>query len=109
MELALRPSLYLALGLCSGRDLGQGNYFLLFALRTLCSSTGSTVHVEPYCGKSTRLADAGLGHGPNIVLGLVEHAEVQEGSLLNFDNLFLSIPLLIKFSERGLGGYRDNQ
>ena len=75
-----------------------------FKLWALCSSTGHTVHVEPYCGKSTRLKDAGLGQGPNVVMGLVEHAQVQEGSSLYFDNLFSSIPLLIKLSEKGLGG-----
>lgn len=70
----------------------------------LCTSEGSGVWFEPYCGRDTRVEDKGLGQGPNIVLQLVEQASLPPGSELYFDNLFTTFPLLDKLSEMNLAG-----
>lgn len=70
----------------------------------LTTSTGFGCYFEPYCGGSTRIPDAGLGQGPNVVLGLVEKMELQPGADLFFDNLFTSFPLLEKLSEKKIAG-----
>jgi hypothetical protein len=44
------------------------------------------------------------GQGPEVVLSLVDHADIQPGDRLTFDNLFTSIPLLNILSEKGIGG-----
>lgn len=78
----------------------------------LCTSDGSGVWFEPYCGRNTLIEDKGLGQGPNIVLQLVEQASLQPGSELFFDNLFTSFPLLEKLSEMriaGTGTVRQNR
>ena len=45
-----------------------------------------------------------MGHGPDVVKGLVLKADCSPGSRVYFDNLFSSIPLLEFLSERGVGG-----
>jgi hypothetical protein len=42
-----------------------------FKVWAVCTSSGSGVWFEPYCGKDTRVDDQGLGQGPNVVLDLV--------------------------------------
>lgn len=59
---------------------------------------------EPYCGRHTLIEDRGFGQGPNVVLDLVEKANLVAGSQLFFDNLFTSFPLLEKLSEMELAG-----
>ena len=57
------------------------------------SSEGYLFHEESYCGADTDLSDlsdTGLGHGANVVLGLIEKCEVKAGSTVTFDNLFIS-------------------
>jgi hypothetical protein len=68
---------------------------------SLCASEGWMIHSEPYCGSSTRLEKTNLGQGPDVVLGLVDKGEVSAGSHVFFDNLFTSVPLLEKLSEKG--------
>jgi hypothetical protein len=48
--------------------------------------------------------DKGLGQGPNVVLQLVEKAELLPGSDVFFDNLFTSFPLLERLSEMNISG-----
>lgn len=48
--------------------------------------------------------DHGLGQGPNVVLSMVQRADLRPGSELYFDNLFTSFPLLEKLSEKGIAG-----
>ena len=57
--------------------------------------------MEPYCGSDTQLPSFGMGQGPDVVLGLCDKAAVIEGTLLYFDNLFSSMPLMDALSERG--------
>ena len=38
------------------------------------------------CGKHTKTTDAGMGQGPNLVLGLIRQAELQAGSEIFFFN-----------------------
>ena len=75
-----------------------------FKLWGICNKLGWLIHAEPYCGKSARIGDIGLGQGPIVVMGLVDHADVSPGDHLFFDNLFTSVPLLEKLSEKGIGG-----
>ena len=44
----------------------------------------------------------GLGQGPDVVLGLVDLGQVPAGDDIYFDNLFTTIPLLEKLSEKGV-------
>ena len=70
----------------------------------LATSKGFGVTFEPYCGKDTRVNDAKLGQGPNVVLDLVKKSEVREGCQVFFDNLFTSFPLLQNLSQLGIAG-----
>lgn len=70
----------------------------------LCTSGGSGLWFEPYCGRDTCVEDKGLGQGPNVVLQLVEKTELPPGSELYFDNLFTSFPLLERLSEKNIAG-----
>ena len=70
----------------------------------ICDSQGFIRWVEPYCGRHTQIEDYGMGQGPNVVAGLVVKGVIDPGSLIYFDNLFTSIPLLNWLSERGIGG-----
>lgn len=62
------------------------------------------LHFEPYCGADTDIIDTGLGQGPNVVMNLAQKAGVQRGSMIYFDNLFTSFPLLQELSSLGIGG-----
>lgn len=86
--------------------------FLLFKVWSLCTADGSGVWFEPYCGRDTLIEDHGLGQGPNVVLTLVEKAQLRPGTEVFFDNLFTSFPLLEKLSEKqiaGTGTVRQNR
>ena len=76
-----------------------------YKLWAICSSDGYTIHIEPYAGSFTQLPDYGLGQGPNVVLGLVEKSPqiVRSSTKIVCDNLFTSIPLAVKLSEKGMG------
>jgi hypothetical protein len=74
-----------------------------FKLWALCTSGGSIVTVEPYCGSHTRLDKTDMGQGPDVVKGLVTLAKVSPGTKVYFDNLFTTVPLSVWMSERGLG------
>lgn len=78
--------------------------FYCFKVWALCTSGGAGVWYEPYCGRDTKIDDKGLGQGPNVVLDLVEKAQIGRGSEVFFDNLFTSFPLLDNLSEKGIGG-----
>ena len=45
-----------------------------------------------YCGSSTRIPDASLGQGGNVVVGLLDNIRTPEGTEVLFDNLFTSTP-----------------
>ena len=75
-----------------------------FKVWALCTSGGAGVWYEPYCGRDTKIDDKGLGQGPNVVLDLVEKAQIGRGTEVFFDNLFTSFPLLENLSEKGIGG-----
>ena len=70
---------------------------------SLATKDGAGVWFEPYCGKSTRVADVGLGQGPNVVLDLTRKAGLVPGSQVFVDNLFTSFPLLAQMSTMGIG------
>ena len=76
-----------------------------YKIWAICSSDGYTIHLEPYAGSYTQLPEYGLGQGPNVVLGLVEKSEkiVRSGTKIVCDNLFTSIPLAEKLSEKRMG------
>lgn len=79
---------------------------------SLCTSDGSGVWFEPYCGRDTMIEDHGLGQGPNVVLTMVERAKLTPGSEVYFDNLFTSFPLLEELSKKqiaGTGTVRQNR
>ena len=65
-----------------------------FKLWCITTSDGYLIHAEPYCGSDTGLDETSLGQGPDVVLGLLEKANVTEGSTITFDNLFTTLPLL---------------
>ncbi len=75
-----------------------------FKVWALCTSGGSGVWFNPYCGRDTWVEDMGLGQGPNVVLQLLEKASLLPGSELFFDNLFTSFPLLDNLSARNIAG-----
>lgn len=76
----------------------------IYQVWALCTSGGAGVMFQPYCGRHTLIEDVGLGQGPNVVLGLVGQAKLSPGSMLFFDNLFTSFPLLEKLSDQGMAG-----
>ncbi len=75
-----------------------------FKVWAICTSDGSGVWFEPYCGRHTLIQDGGFGQGPNVVLDLVQKVGLLPGSQVFFDNLFTSFPLLRQLSEMGLAG-----
>lgn len=75
-----------------------------FKLWCIGDATGYIYHAEPYCGKSTRVVDRGLGQGPNVVLSLLDQCSPSPGTKIYFDNLFTSTSLLMELSKRQLGG-----
>ena len=70
----------------------------------ITTSDGYLIHAEPYCGSDTDLDETSLGQGPDVVLGLLEKANVTEGSTITFDNLFTTLPLLDELTRLGIGG-----
>ena len=80
------------------------NKFSFFQSWALCTSDGCGVYFEPYCGRHTNIGDAGMGQGPNVVVDLIQKAELSPGCDVYFDNLFTSFPLLTRLSEMGIAG-----
>ena len=74
-----------------------------FKVWAVCSADGFLCHSEPYCGTSTHIPDIGLGHGPNVVMEMVNQVGLEKGQHVVFDNLFTSLPLLEKLSAEGVG------
>ena len=75
-------------------------------------SDGYLVHGEPYCCRDTDLDETDLGQGPDVVLGLLEKANVTGGSTITCDNLFTTLPLLYELTKLGIGGigtFRENR
>lgn len=74
---------------------------------------GWMLHVEPYCGKSTKITQyPEFGQGGSVVLGLLEACDFQEGTELYFDNLFSSVALLEELTKRKMkatGTLRENR
>lgn len=75
-----------------------------FKVWSLCTSDGAGCWFEPYCGRSTRVEDHGLGQGPNVVIECVNKTQLSPGSELYFDNLFTSFPLLDALSLKQIAG-----
>ena len=75
-----------------------------FKLWAACSADGSLLHVEPYCGSHTRIPDRGFGHGPNIVLEMVNQLNLHPGQQVVFDNLFTNMSLMKELSKMKIGG-----
>ena len=75
-----------------------------FKLWAIASSDGYLVHVEPYCGSSTRITETGLGKSADVVLDLARKADVRPGSRLFFDNYFSGFGLLDHLTEMNIGG-----
>ena len=68
----------------------------------MCSSDGYLLCCEPYCGNSTKIPKILNNQGPDVVLGLVDKANISTGSQVFFDNLFTSMPLLDILSNKGI-------
>ena len=64
-----------------------------FRMWCLCGQDGFLYHAQPYSGNYTHLRESGLGHGPDVVLGLLEQANARGGQTVGFDNLFTSLDL----------------
>ena len=69
----------------------------------MATPSGEVLHCQPYGGANTKIADQGLGQGPNIVLGLAQQRGLKEGSKVACDNLFTSFDLLDHMGEHGWG------
>ena len=67
----------------------------VFKLWCIISSEEYILLAEPYCAVDIDLTDTGLDQGADVVLGLIEKCEVKAGSVVTFDNLFTSLPLLM--------------
>lgn len=72
----------------------------------IAGSNDFLYHIDPSCGSSTKLPDYGLGHGPNIVLGLIDKIEPKKGTKIYFDNRFTTISLVKELCRRQLNGTR---
>lgn len=70
---------------------------------TLASTDGTLIHAEPYCGSSTLLEHTMYGQGGDVVLGLLEKANVPEGHTVTVDNLFTSFGLFDALTSKGIG------
>ena len=51
-------------------------------------SDGTLLYVEPYCGSNTKIADSRLGHGPNVIMGMVNKTNLRAGQHVICDNYF---------------------
>ena len=74
-----------------------------FKIWNLATANGRLLHSEPYCGKKTDLHDFGLGHGGNVVIGLLEKVNITSGFNVHFDNYFTTIPLIEALTQKGIG------
>ena len=74
-----------------------------FKMWCLCGHDGFLYHAQTYAGSDTHLPESGLGHGPDVVLGLLEQANVQAGHTVGFDNLFTSLDLGDELNNRRIG------
>lgn len=74
-----------------------------FKIWNLAGSTGVVVHSEPYCGHHTQLPDFGIGHGGNVVLGLLQKADIGQGHKVFFDNYFTTFSLAEELTKQGIG------
>lgn len=85
------------------RPVGLKNY-------VITSSNGLMLDFEILQGESTPFPDKSLGHGPAVVLRLVQ--TLPEGSSVYFDRYFTTLPLLEKLSEikiEGTGTIQPNR
>ena len=46
----------------------------------MANAEGELLACQPYGGASTKIADYGLGQGPNVVIGLCEQFGLQRGT-----------------------------
>jgi hypothetical protein len=74
-----------------------------YKIWVLAARTGELLWCQPYAGLKTKIADVGLGQGPNVVYGLAEQYGLKEGTKLSCDNLFTSFDLCDHLAEKGLG------
>ena len=65
-----------------------------FKVWVLATTTGELVACTPYGGAKTQLFKHGLGQGPDVVYGLTQKANLQEGTKIVMDNLFTSFDLM---------------
>ena len=75
-----------------------------YKIWALASSKGYMYQVEPYCGAMTNLETTGKGQGYDVVMGLLNKADVPAGKRIFFDNLFTSLDLLDELSSMKIGG-----
>ena len=75
-----------------------------FKLWAAFSSEGALLHVDPYCSQHTNIEDLGFGHGPNIVLDVVNKAKLQKGKHDVCDNYFGIEPFLKELARKGIAG-----
>ena len=75
-----------------------------FKLWAACSSDGSLLYGESYCGSHTKIPDTVFGHDPNLVLEMADKLKLQSGHKDVFDNFFMNIPLLKELSKIKIGG-----
>ena len=71
-----------------------------FKLWGAAKSDGTLLHVEPYCGANTRVADHGLGHGPNIIMEMVQKTNLRSGQHVICDNYFGSVALMKELASK---------
>lgn len=81
------------------RPVGLKNY-------VITSSNGLMLDFEILQGESTPFPDKSLGHGPCVVLRLVQ--TLPQGSSVYFDRYFTTLPLLEKLSDIKNGRYWDS-
>ena len=73
-----------------------------FKLWAACSSDGSLLHVEPYCGSHSRILDAGLRHGLNVIMDMCGKLSLGEGQHMIFDNFFGTVTLLKELAKKNV-------
>ncbi len=73
-----------------------------FKLWAACTSDGSLLHAEPYCGAYTKIPDRGMGLGANVFLEMAEQLHLQKGHHVVFDNFFGSVALMEALSSNGI-------
>lgn len=73
-----------------------------FKLWGAAKSDGTLLHVEPYCGSNTRIADHELGHGPNVIMEMIQQTNLRAGQHVICDNYFGSVALMKKLASKGI-------